>query len=579
MNNIVGIDLGTTNTCAAVVTSQGLEFLDLEPSSLTIPSAVRFIDGKLDNVAIGKIAKRYSILKPNEVFTSFKTLMQGEEWKSDPEIVEKFKIEGSNITPTHLASLILKHVHDKALEKGIYDPDEKIHRVLICTPAASTPYYKKEVINAALEAGFGKRNNDDNVEGIDIISEPEAAAFAYGKKLNFFDGDSTKEQDILVYDFGGGTFDVSILNVKSEKGKNPSFTLVNTKGATNLGGDDIDKALMKIVAKMFYKETGINLLDDKADNKGNTKKAIRQAQTTLKELAEKAKIEDFAAGLPEAQFQQLGIIEDCETGESCNLDVVVTYDKFYEAIKPLLDKTVEVLKDTLKDSGKESGDINRYVLVGGSSKAPWVKETVLKVSEKNPYNADNLDVIIAEGASWYAKDVIYPTLVDITVPPKEGDKKGDDQSEKEPSKPTIRSLTTSTIGVESKGGHFIPLVLKGMPLTDETPAYEGTFKCTNPNDSGVVIVSGWSTQEEVVEKDENGEPITDDNGNYVSNYTVYSRNEKGEKIFTPLSQFVLKVPNAEAQTLDIKLKLRVNKDNSITLEVQEGKNEPQKQSW
>lgn len=317
----IGIDLGTTNTCAAIVKDGIAKFLELEPNSLTMPSAVRFVDGKTDNVVIGRLAKRFAIVKPKEVFVSFKTLMQNEEWLNDPKIVESYKIDGKQFTPTDMAAKLLAHIYEVA-QSSEFATDGTINNVKICVPAASTPYYKKEVINAAIQAGFGEKDENGDViyieeeidgnkvkipQGITTIEEPFAAAYSYGHKNGFFDQDKTKDQNIMVYDFGGGTFDVSIINVSTEKGKKPIFKLLGTYGVTHLGGDDMDMAIMKIAAKQFYKEHKIDLINADKDNKGLKKRDVLTAQSTLKELSERAKIEDFAQGATEAHIAVKGL--------------------------------------------------------------------------------------------------------------------------------------------------------------------------------------------------------------------------------------------------------------------------------
>ena len=422
----IGVDLGTTNTCAAIVKDGIAKFLELEPNSLTMPSAVRFVDGKTDNVVIGRLAKRFAIVKPKEVFVSFKTLMQNEEWLNDPKIVDSYKIDGKQYTPTDMAAKLLTHIYEVA-QSSEFAAEGTINNVKICVPAASTPYYKKEVIKAAIQAGFGEKDENGEViyideeidgkkvstpKGITTIEEPFAAAYSYGYKNGFFDQDKTKDQNIMVYDFGGGTFDVSIINVSTEKGRNPEFKLLGTYGVTHLGGDDIDMAIMKIAAKQFYREHKIDLINADKDNKGLKKRDVLTAQSTLKELSERAKIEDFAQGATEAHIEQLSIIFDQEDDCDCNLDTIVPRDKFLESIQPLLDKTIECTKNAIQESKLELDDINRFVLVGGSTKAPWVRDAVKSFVGKDPYLADNVDVIVGEGAALICEafeDQVIPT--------------------------------------------------------------------------------------------------------------------------------------------------------------------------
>ena len=592
----VGVDLGTTNTCASIVKDGIAKFLELEPNSLTMPSAVRSVDGKTDNVVIGRLAKRFAIVKPKEVFVSFKTLMQNEEWLNDPKIVDRYKIDGEQYTPTDMAAKLLTHIYEVA-QSSEFATEGTINNVKICVPAASTPYYKKEVINAAIQAGFGEKDENGEViyieeeidgkkvrtpKGITTIEEPFAAAYSYGYKNGFFDQDKTKDQNIMVYDFGGGTFDVSIINVSTEKGRNPEFKLLGTYGVTHLGGDDIDMAIMKIAAKQFYKEHKIDLINADKDNKGLKKRDVLTAQSTLKELSERAKIEDFAQGATEAHIEQLSIIFDQEDDCDCNLDVIVPRDKFLESIQPLLDKTIECTKNAIQESKLELDDINRFVLVGGSTKAPWVRDVVKSFVGKDPYLADNVDVIVGEGAALICEvfeDQVIPTEEKKENYKTDQSKEKEERNEKEKAKPTTTNKTSQHYGVEVRGGFFIPLIIKGLTFDDEHSSYSGSIKCTNPNDSGNVYITGWSTQEDVIEKNENGEPIKGEDGNYVSNMSVHALNKDGEKIFSSIGQFHINIPKVEAHTLDITLTLTVLKDNSLSLEVKVGDNEPIVQTW
>lgn len=597
---IIGVDLGTTNTCAAIVKDNIATFLELEPNSQTMPSAVRFVDGKIDNVVIGRLAKRFAITKPKEVFVSFKTLMQNEDWLKDPKLVEHYKVGEQQFTPTDMATKILAHIYEVA-QKTSFAIGEIINNIMICVPAASTPYYKKEVMKAAVLAGFGDKDengqliydSDGRVQGIFIVEEPFAAAYSYGLKNGFFDPEKLKDQNIMVYDFGGGTFDVSIINVISEKDKAPEFKLLGTFGVTHLGGDDIDFALMKIAAKQFYKETKIDLLDATKDNKGCKKKDVLMAQSILKEISERAKVEDFALGAPEAQLQQLSIIHDVENSEDCNLDVIVTREQFVNAIKPLLDKTIECAENALNESGLTLDDINRVVLVGGSTKGLWVQDVVEAYIEKKPYIADNVDVIVGEGAAYLAAETAPITIVGPVYP--DDEKKKDngssesseneqehkkEEEKKDKQKPTsVINKTSQFYGIEIRGGFFIPLVIKGLPFDEDHPFYSGSIECTNPNNSGIVYITGWSTQEDILDYDEKGEPVVDERGMFSSNKSVHYIKPDGEKLFHSLGQFSLEVPKAEPYTLNITLTLIVLSDNSLKLEVKVGNDSPIVQSW
>ena len=583
----IGVDLGTTNTCAAIVKDNIATFLELEPGSQTMPSAIRFVDGKTDEIIVGRLAKRFAISKPKEVFVSFKSLMQNEEWLNDPKLVEHYKIDGKQYTPTDMAAKLLTHIYEVA-QKSPFANENVINNIKICVPAASTPYYKKEVIKAAITAGFGEKDETDNVIldennqplGISIVEEPFAAAYSYGFKNGFFDPEKSKDQNIMVYDFGGGTFDVSIINVITEKGKNPVFTLLGTYGITHLGGDDIDYEIMKIAAKQFYKEHKIDLINVNKDNKGIAKRDILMAHSTLKELSERAKIEDFAVGAPESELEQLALIYDPDVEQDCNLDVIIKKEQFLDAIKPLLDKTIECTKKAIQESKLELDDIERVVLVGGSKKAPWVQDIVRNFIEKEPYIADNVDVIVGEGAALLAYEDNEPLI--IFDPEPKDDKKENDEHEEHSDvsdKPTILNKTSQYYGIEVRGGFFMPLIAKGLVFDEAHPSYSGTIKCTNPNDSGLIYITGWSTQEDIIDKDENGNPILDDQGMMSSSKSVHYVKPDNTKLFQSFGQLTIEVPKAAPHTLDITLTLTILNDNSLTISVKVGDNEPINQPW
>lgn len=566
----IGVDLGTTNTSAAIFKDGVVTFLDLEPGSHIMPSAVRFVDRKEEEIVVGRLAKRFAISKPKEVFVSFKSHMQNEDWKNNPEIVEHYKIGNNQLTPTDIATIILKHIYEVA-QNTPFAQDGTIDSVKICVPAASTTYYKTEVMKAAVAAGFGEKDENGDVlydmnaqpQGISVVEEPFAAAYSYGFKHGFFDPEKSKDQNIMVYDFGGGTFDVSIINVVSEKDTPPVFKLLGTFGETNLGGDDIDYELMKLAAKQFYKETKIDLINTNKDNKGIKKRDVLMAHSTLKELSERAKIEEFCLGAAQAELQQLSIIYDPEEEKDCDLDVIIKREQFLEAIKPLLERTIECSKKALQESSLTLYDINRFVLVGGSTKAPWVQEIVRTFIEKDPYIADNVDVIVGEGAA------LMTGLIGFPPPPSGGAS----------AKPVdvISSKTSQFYGIEVRGGFFIPLIAKGLPFDEEHQSYSGSFKCTNPNDSGFIYITGWSTQEDVIDRDEQGNPILDENGLMTSSKSVHfvrQVGDKQEKLFHSFGQFSLEVPKAPPQTLAITVTLTILKDNTLTISVKVGDDEP-----
>ena len=199
--------------------------------------------------------------------------------------------------------------------------------------------------------------------------------------------------------------------------------------------------------------------------------------------------------------------------------------------------------------------INRFVLVGGSTKAPWVRDVVKSFVGKDPYLADNVDVIVGEGAALICEAFGESDSDDKKIDKTDEQDEKKEKSEEEKAKPTTTNKTSQHYGVELRGGFFIPLIIKGLIFDDEHSSYSGSIKCTNPNDSGTVYITGWSTQEDVIEKNENGEAIKGEDGNYVSNMSVHALKKDGEKIYNSIGQFRIDVPKAEAHTLDITLTL------------------------
>ena len=225
---ILGIDLGTTNSSVSIYEKGSLPVIPIDGAgNLSMPSVVRFVGRKLDEVKVGSIAKRHIILKPNEVFSSTKSLMKSEDWKDDPFMRDKFNIETEQLSPVDIAAKILEELRDKAHNSSYCDGN--FERVVICVPANSGAIYKQHVLEAAELAGFGETNDNGDLirtdngraSGIYLLEEPTAAALSYGLKMGFFDPEKKKEQNILVYDFGGGTFDVTILNIVSKVGALP----------------------------------------------------------------------------------------------------------------------------------------------------------------------------------------------------------------------------------------------------------------------------------------------------------------------------------------------------------------------
>lgn len=535
----LGVDLGTTNSSASVYYGGQLVVLSMHGEK-SLPSVVRFPDRKLDGVQVGQKAKRYIVVKPQEVFSSIKSQMRNDEWKDNPEIREKYTLEGELLSPTDIATKILSELKSEA--QAWEHCDGNFEKVVICVPANSTTIYKQNVKDAAVAAGFGITNPETgelvrdeygDVKGISLLEEPTAASLAYGISKGFFNPKKSKEQNILVYDLGGGTFDVTILHIVSEEGQPmPSFTPLSTKGIAKLGGDDFDWVLADIIAKRICDETGINIIND-------TKQLANKS--ILKFEAEKLKIE-FSNGATEVNFlQSLDI-----NGENQNFDFTISIEEYKKEIEPLIQRTLDCVKDTIADAKLSISDINRIVLVGGSSKAPWIREAI-NTSYGEPYTAENVDTIVSQGAAYYGS--LLASIIGGHVKPK----------------------LSHHYGVELNDGTFCPLFLKNTEFGEEETSMSASSIYYNPDDSGRVMIAGWATQENI-------EIETDESGRNKSFALVTARNDSGEQLFDWLGEYEVQIPRKPAGKVPIELTMTIDKQNCIHVKaVVDGK--PTEADW
>ena len=366
MSKIIGIDLGTTNSCVAVMEGGQPVVIANAEGSRTTPSVVAFTkDGER---LVGQVAKRQAVTNPDRTVISIKREM-GTSYK--------VSIDGKQYTPQDISAMILSKMKETA-ESYL---GEKVTEAVITVPA----YFNDSQRQATKDAG--------RIAGLDvkrIINEPTAASLAYGL-------DKEENQKILVYDLGGGTFDVSILDIGDGV-----FEVLSTNGNTRLGGDDFDQRIIDYVAEQFKKENGIDLKQDKI------------ASQRLKEAAEKAKIE--LSGTTTANINLPFITADA-TGPK-HLDVTLTRAKFDELTADLVEATIEPMRKALKDAGLTVDQVNKVILVGGSTRIPAVQEAVKKITGKEPFKGINPDECVAIGAAIQggvlAGDVKDVLLLDVT---------------------------------------------------------------------------------------------------------------------------------------------------------------------
>ena len=366
MSKIIGIDLGTTNSCVAVMEGGKPVVISNAEGSRTTPSVVAFTkDGER---LVGQVAKRQAVTNPERTVISIKRQMGTSH---------KINIDGKEYTPQDISAMILTRMKESA-EAYL---GETVTQAVITVPA----YFNDSQRQATKDAG-----RIAGLEVMRIINEPTAASLAYGL-------DKEGNQKILVYDLGGGTFDVSILDIGDGV-----FEVRATNGNTHLGGDDFDERIIDYIAESFKKENGIDLKQD------------RIAYQRLKEAAEKAKIE--LSGTMTANINLPFITADA-TGPK-HLDMTLTRAKFEELTRDLVDATIEPMRKALSDANLTYDQIDKIILVGGSTRIPAVQEAVKKVTGKEPFKGINPDECVAIGAAIQGgvlggevKDVL---LLDVT---------------------------------------------------------------------------------------------------------------------------------------------------------------------
>jgi len=366
MAKVLGIDLGTTNSCMAVMEGGESVVIPNAEGGRTTPSVVGF--SKTGERMIGQVAKRQAVANPDRTVVSIKRRM-GTDYKVG--------IDDKQYTPPEISAMILQKM--KADAEGYLG--EKIQQAVITVPAYFSDAQRQATKDAGRIAGL---------EVLRIVNEPTAAALAYGLEKG-------EDHTILVYDLGGGTFDVSILELGDGV-----FEVKATGGNTRLGGDDFDERVVTWMAEQFKKENGIDLRND------------RMALQRLKEAAEKAKIE--LSGLASTGINLPFIT--AVNGEPKHLDLTLTRAKFDELTGDLVEATAGPTKRALADAGLETKDIDKVILVGGSTRIPAVQDVVKKITGKEPYKGVNPDEVVAVGAAIQAgvltgevKDIV---LLDVT---------------------------------------------------------------------------------------------------------------------------------------------------------------------
>ena len=389
MAKTIGIDLGTTNSVVAVMEGGKPTVIANAEGSRTTPSIVGF--SKTGERLVGQLAKRQAILNPDKTVASIKRHM-GEDYKVN--------IDGKDYTPQEISAMILRKLADDASNYL----GEKVTSAVITVPA----YFNDAQRQATKDAG--------KIAGLDvlrIVNEPTAAALAYGL-------DKDKSEKVLVFDLGGGTFDVSILEIGDGV-----HEVLSTSGDTHLGGDDFDQKIMDWMCEEFKKTEGIDLKNDK------------QAMQRVKEAAEKAKCE--LSSVMETNINLPFITADANGPK--HLDLNLTRAKFEDLSRDLLNRCKTPVETALKDAGVSKSDINEVVLVGGSSRIPAVQQLVKEYTGKEPNQSVNPDEVVAVGAAVQA-GVLAGEVKDIV----------------------LLDVTPLTLGIETLGGVMTPLVPRNTTI-------------------------------------------------------------------------------------------------------------------
>ncbi len=390
MGKIIGIDLGTTNSCVAVMEGGETVVIPNAEGNRTTPSVVAF--SKNGERLVGQIAKRQAVTNPDNTVISIKRDMGSNR---------KINIEGDEFTPQEISAMILQKLKTDA-ENYL---GQKVTQAVITVPAYFSDSQRQATKDAGKIAGL---------EVLRIINEPTAAALAYGMDKE------DKDQKIMVYDLGGGTFDVSVLDIGDGV-----FEVLATSGNNRLGGDDFDERVMNYLVDEFKKSQGINVKTDK------------MAMQRLKEAAEKAKIE--LSGMQQTNINLPFITADSSGPK--HLDITLTRAKFDELTRDLVEATTGPVNQALKDAGITADKLHKILLVGGSTRIPAVQEAVKKITGKEPDKGINPDECVAIGAAIQG-GVLSGDVKDLV----------------------LLDVTPLSLGIETYGGVFTKLIERNTTI-------------------------------------------------------------------------------------------------------------------
>ena len=412
---VIGIDLGTTNSCVATIEGGKAVVIPNSEGSRTTPSVVAFT--KEGERLVGVTAKRQAVTNSERTIISVKREM-GTDWTKD--------IDGDSYSPQEISAFVLQKLKADAEE---YLGTEVKQAVVTC-PAYFSDSQRKATKDAGRIAGL---------EVLRIINEPTAAALAYGV-------DKEEDQTVLVYDLGGGTFDVSILEIYQVDGQ-PQIEVKATSGDNRLGGDDFDEAVMDWIVSEFKKSTGIELEKD------------LQAMSRIREAAEKAKIE--LSGTPSTQINLPFIT--MRDGQPEHLDMSLSRSKFEKLTSSLVERTMSPTRQAMKDAGIKKGDVDKVLLVGGSTRGPAVQQAIEEEVGKAPFKGINPDEAVAMGAALQAGIIVGDEGVTDVL---------------------LLDVTPLTLGIETLGGVTTTMIERNTTIPSRRSE---TFSTAADNQPAVEI--------------------------------------------------------------------------------------------